>query len=515
VGPAAAEEEPFVFAVIADVQYADKPNGEARYYQTALEKLTEAVARLNAEKPVFTIQLGDLIDGRGTPGSQEDLDTVLAVLNRLEMTTYHVIGNHDLGVDRAALQKSLGLERGYYDFTLPAAPGWRFVVTDGTEAGYGIMSATQTDWLRTTLQAAATAGEQVICFNHFALLPEAAAHHRMAEPQPILDALDDAGNVVAWITGHDHQGGYAVRKGVHHVTVFGMVEAPVDNAYALIEARPDRLREIGFGKEPSRDLPILPPTPIVDFNGDGIVDIQDLVQFMEHWGQNAPSFDIAPLPRGDGIVDIQDLELLMRHWLQEVNDPSLVAHWKLDEAGGTLASDSAGQHAGTLVGSPTWCPAAGRVKGALQFDGIDDYLRTPFVVDPARRTFSVLAWIQGGRPGQVVLAQAEVPWGANWLGAAPADGSLMTELRGTGRGDRPLVSGSVITDGDWHRIALVWDGSNRVLYVDGVAVKADTQDDLIGCSVGLHIGAARNLAPGQFWSGLIDDVRVYNRAVSP
>jgi hypothetical protein len=32
---------------------------------------------------------------------------------------------------------------------------------------------------------------------------------------------------------------------------------------------------------------------------------------------------------------------------------------------------------------------------------------------------------------------------------------------------------------------------------------------------GLHIGAAENLAPGTFFTGLIDDVRIYNRAVKP
>jgi hypothetical protein len=64
--------------------------------------------------------------------------------------------------------------------------------------------------------------------------------------------------VVAWFAGHDHAGGYAVRKGVHHVTLKGIVEEPVKNAYALIELHPDRIRKIGFGAEPNRDMPIGP-----------------------------------------------------------------------------------------------------------------------------------------------------------------------------------------------------------------------------------------------------------------
>ncbi|MHC4487551.1 MAG: LamG-like jellyroll fold domain-containing protein [Planctomycetota bacterium] len=508
-------QEAFVFAVIADVQYADKASSGARHYSTSLDKLAEAVEHLNKEKPAFVIQLGDIIDGRGTPGSQEDLNTVLEVFNRLQMPTYHVIGNHCLSVDREALQKSLGLGRGYYDFTVPSAKGWRFVVTDGTDAGYGVMSTEQTDWFRSILETAALADERVICFNHFALLPQAAPSHRMATPQPILDALDEAGNVVAWFAGHDHQGGYAYRKGVHHVTVCGMVEAPVQNAYALIELHPDIIKKTGFGKEPNRDMSIPPIIPIVDFNGDGIVDIKDLVKLIEHWGRDEPSFDIAPLLRGDGVIDVQDLEVFMRYWQQEIEDPTLIAHWKLDEAEGTVALESAAEYAGTVYGNPTWRPADGKVNGALQFDGIDDYISTPFLLDPASGAFSALAWVKDGVPGQVVISQAGTPWGANWLGAGPSDGGLTTELKGTGRWDRPLVSTSIITDGSWHRIGLVWDGSNRILYVDGVAVTTDTHGNLSSLDSGLHIGAGRTLESGSFWSGLIDDVRIYSRAVTP
>ncbi len=91
----------------------------------------------------------------------------------------------------------------------------------------------------------------------------------------------------------------------------------------------------------------------------------------------------------------------------------------------------------------------------------------------------------------------------------------MTELKGTGRGAAALLSQTIITDGDWHRIGLVWDGSHRTLYVDEVAVAEDTQANLEGSNNGLYIGAGKNLELGSFFSGLIDDVRIYNRAVRP
>ena len=92
---------------------------------------------------------------------------------------------------------------------------------------------------------------------------------------------------------------------------------------------------------------------------------------------------------------------------------------------------------------------------------------------------------------------------------------MITELKGIGRSAGPLFSETVVTDGDWHRLGFVWDGSNRTLYVDGVPVAQDTQDNLNSSSNGLYIGAGKAMAPGTFFSGLIDDVRVYNRAVRP
>jgi len=148
----------------------------------------------------------------------------------------------------------------------------------------------------------------------------------------------------------------------------------------------------------------------------------------------------------------------------------------------------------------------------LQFNGTSDAVTAGFVCDPSKGPFSVFAWVQGGGPGQVILSQQA---GANWLMAAAPQGSLRTELKGVGRFGSPLASPSVIANGAWHRVGLVWDGKIRVLYVDDVEVARDTPSSLAASAGGLNIGAASNLAPGTFWSGLIDDVRIYNRAVKP
>ncbi len=258
------------------------------------------------------------------------------------------------------------------------------------------------------------------------------------------------------------------------------------------------------------DLWQAPIQPIVDLNGDGIVDSDDTRIMIDYWHTNESLCDIGPTPLGDGIIDAQDLLVLLEHLLLE--DVSLIAHWKLEETEGIIAHNSINGKHGTVNGNPAWQPEGGMVDGALQLDGIDDYISTPFVLNPADDKFSVFVWIKGVSPGQAVLSQAS---GANWLCTDSLEGNLMTELKGPGRGAAELPSQTIITDGNWHRIGLVWDGSHRTLYVDDVAVAEDTQTNLEGSNNGLYIGTGKAMEAGSFWSGLIDDVRIYNRAVSP
>jgi len=250
-----------------------------------------------------------------------------------------------------------------------------------------------------------------------------------------------------------------------------------------------------------------------DFNGDSKVNIDDLLILIEHWGQNEPSLDIAPPPVGDGVVDAQDLEVLMSCWEQEPKDHKFAAHWALDDTEGMVVTDSAGDNNGYTLGDPVWQPDGGLVDGALQLDGVDDYVITGAIPNLAERPISVLAWIKGGAAGQVVISQSD--GGVNWLLADPSEGNLMTELKSPRRAGKPLQSQTNITDGNWHRIGFVWDGFNRKLYVDGLVAAEDTQDGLGISDGGLNFGCDKTMEASTFWSGLIDDVRIYNRVVIP
>lgn len=291
--------------------------------------------------------------------------------------------------------------------------------------------------------------------------------------------------------------GAGVRSLVPYVTK-GNAEDK-DNLTAYGALSPDDIIAI-----PARSIVTLVtmPTNLGDWDRDAKVDFQDFAVMASRWsGTNRAT-------SGGSQIAFRDLRDLAEHWLADFR---LAAHWKLDETSGNVAHDAVSNQDGTLQGEPVWQPMGGRVNGSLQFDGVDDYIRTPFVLDPAKEKFTIFAWVKGGAPGQVILSQAG---GANWLMAAP-NGALRTELKSTGRLAKSLTSAAVITDGAWHRVGLTWDGSNRILYVDDVEVAPDTQPSLIGSTGGLSIGAGSTPAAATFWTGLIDDVRIHDRVVKP
>jgi len=272
---------------------------------------------------------------------------------------------------------------------------------------------------------------------------------------------------------------------------------------------------------PTSTVEVYDPNPLVfDFNGDGIVDSADMCMMVDYWHTDEQTYDIAPPPSGDGIVDVQDLILLSEHLFEEILPSELVAYWKLDETEGIVAYNSTGESDGFLFGDPVWRPAEGKRSGAMELDGIDDYVVSVFVLNPADGPFSVFAWIKGGAPGQVIISQMDGSGsGETWLGMDAVNGYLMTGLLPPPLGrflPQPLESQNIVTDDKWHHIGLAWDGAYRYLYVDGTEVARDTGalTQLLHADGGLYVGTNNNLDAGTFFSGLIDDVRIYNVALS-
>ena len=250
---------------------------------------------------------------------------------------------------------------------------------------------------------------------------------------------------------------------------------------------------------------------IADFNGDGKADGKDVLAMANHWGTDDSLFDIGPMPWGDDVVDLEDLKVLAEYIEKPIVDGTLVAHWALDEAEGLVAHDSACDNDGTVAGDPLWNPDGGAVAGALALGGAT-FVSADFALNPNEGPFSVLAWVKGGAPGQVVLSQEG---GTDWLALDPTTGALMSGLHSGSRLSRALYSDAVIADDAWHRVGFTWDGFSRSLYVDDILVAEGGDIGLAECYGGFNIGCGKSAAPDTFFTGLIDDVRIYNRAVRP
>jgi len=116
---------PVRFGIVTDCHYADVDPSGTRFYRESLIKLSECVARMNAEKVDFLIELGDLKDQDKVPVEQQTLsylDRIEGVFRQFAGPRYHVLGNHD--VDSLSKSQFLakventGIDRGrsYYSF---------------------------------------------------------------------------------------------------------------------------------------------------------------------------------------------------------------------------------------------------------------------------------------------------------------------------------------------------------------------------------------------------------------
>ena len=193
---------------------------------------------------------------------------------------------------------------------------------------------------------------------------------------------------------------------------------------------------------------------------------------------------------------------------------SPIAHWKLDEASGTIADDCAGGHDGRLYGGPTWQPTGGVLSGALRFDGIDDYVDTGHMDNLANWTVS--AWVKSPAAPSTPLSSGPVHrernyqfnWNHNdwsFRGAAAL---------AVGGNWYPASFGALDAD-RWYHLAATYDGDALRAYKDGVLITTNTAPsgtpDYEPASLKLGRHATWS---GQCFAGTVDDVRIYDQALS-
>jgi len=222
------------------------------------------------------------------------------------------------------------------------------------------------------------------------------------------------------------------------------------------------------------------------------------------------------------VVNYKELDVMVADWL--VGDrlsPPLMAWHRLDEGFGTTTQDSSGNgNFGTLIGGPLW--RAGHIgAGSLQFDGADDEVEVPYSPKLNRAdTFTVLAWINlapGGTGHRAVVScRDDFPARGYILYVQPDN----TPSLWIGYGYTNAwysATGPALTDSQWIHVAGTYDDGTLRLYVDGVEeAEATAATYGVNTTQELLIGAGSNEGPTHdyFFQGPIDDVRIYDRALS-
>jgi len=198
----------------------------------------------------------------------------------------------------------------------------------------------------------------------------------------------------------------------------------------------------------------------------------------------------------------------------------LVLYLPFDEMSGTVAHDLSGNgndgqgYSGSTA-QINW--TAGIFGGAWKGDGVDDYVEVSDSPELNSENFTVAGWVNvklphGGKYTNAVICKAVFkapPDGKGWYVRFSGQNGLTLTFGVYFNESEPQI-GYTITEGNWYFFTAVKDGNTLKLYINGELVKT-------GTGTGVYVppdGVALKLGTPGAYHGLIDEVRIYNRALN-
>jgi len=204
-----------------------------------------------------------------------------------------------------------------------------------------------------------------------------------------------------------------------------------------------------------------------------------------------------------------------------IDDSNLVAYLTFDEGAGFTAYDSAGNNDGAIYGAQ-W--TEGKIGSALYFDGINDYVEVQDDVSLQPGYITMSAWIKTQKKYTAVIDKCRYSdaYSQQYSFGVFSNGKAQSGIkRGSsclpGVGGYPCNGETDLVNNNWYLVTSTWDGITLKMYVNG-------QLDGINSSIPpgpIYICQGATLRCGNHWSkdpawykGIIDDVRIYNRALT-
>ncbi|HMP74845.1 MAG TPA: hypothetical protein PKE12_00980 [Kiritimatiellia bacterium] len=203
---------------------------------------------------------------------------------------------------------------------------------------------------------------------------------------------------------------------------------------------------------------------------------------------------------------------------------SLVAWWRFEEAGGTVASNAVStNYPGSLTSMSATNRVQGRVGQGMWFDGIDDYISIGTALSSAiTNTITIDAWAWAD-----TLDEASVYRGLfNEVYPGYGDVEFSLTLNGTshlfsvGYYDgtwRQKQDTTGFPTGRWVRVTGSFNRTNLAVYTDGILRASGTSGNnaLPGGGNGWRIGRRHDQGnASDMWHGKLDEVRIYSSALS-
>jgi hypothetical protein len=257
--------------------------------------------------------------------------------------------------------------------------------------------------------------------------------------------------------------------------------------------------------------PFDPSDAVLDNDGDGLNNLEEQSQ-----GTDPTDWDTDDDGASDGDEVSAGTDPLDPADTPDLSDPDLVGWYQFSSDGGGSISDSSGNgNDGSCAGGtcPTFVDSDGQPAGSYDFAGSLNYIELSNEGSfDFTSNFSVAFWVKANNLG--------AHW-AQLVGKGDSSWSVDRVLS-TGRlqfttwapGFDELIGQTPVDDGQWHHVAVVHDGSSKIMYVDGQLDASKAYSSALQTNnVNVHFGWNAEYPSGEY-GGLLDEVRIYKRALT-
>lgn len=213
---------------------------------------------------------------------------------------------------------------------------------------------------------------------------------------------------------------------------------------------------------------------------------------------------------------------------------AVVVHWELDESAGATAADSASaggeQHGTSASAAPQWQPAGGILGGALRFtptgqtdvnEAVTHTSTTNLIA--SSYPFTIATWVRTSasvsyREGFTFLGNQATGSQYAQTSKDPNNASPPSRAAAAARNTNffAATGGPALSDNAWHHVVGVYtSATSRAVYVDGILGNTNATNVAAFPTTRFAIGALMRDSPTDSFNGLLDDVGLWDEALTP